>query len=75
MSVANLTFLGAAGQVTGSCYLIEHNQQKILLDCGMTQGADQVREWHKFHFAFKPKEIDLVILSHALAPLNYCQCC
>ncbi|WP_372625671.1 MBL fold metallo-hydrolase RNA specificity domain-containing protein [Arsukibacterium sp.] len=65
MSVANLTFLGAAGQVTGSCYLIEHNQQKILLDCGMTQGADQVREWHKFHFAFKPKEIDLVILSHA----------
>jgi metallo-beta-lactamase family protein len=65
MSVANLTFLGAAGQVTGSCYLIEHNQQKILLDCGMTQGADQVREWHKFSFAFKPKEIDLVILSHA----------
>ena len=65
MSVANLTFIGAAGQVTGSCYLIEHNNQKILLDCGMTQGADQVREWHTFHFAFKPKEIDLVILSHA----------
>ncbi len=65
MSVANLTFIGAAGQVTGSCYLIEHNTQKILLDCGMTQGADQVREWHSFHFAFKPKEIDLVILSHA----------
>jgi metallo-beta-lactamase family protein len=65
MSVANLTFLGAAGQVTGSCYLIEHNQHKILLDCGMTQGADQVREWHKFHFAFKPKDIDVVILSHA----------
>ncbi|SNY46490.1 metallo-beta-lactamase family protein [Arsukibacterium tuosuense] len=65
MSVANLTFLGAAGQVTGSCYLIEHNQQRILLDCGMTQGADQVREWHKFRFAFKPKDIDLVILSHA----------
>ncbi|KKO45570.1 beta-lactamase [Arsukibacterium ikkense] len=62
---ANLTFLGAAGQVTGSCYLIEHNKQKILLDCGMTQGADQVREWHKFRFAFKPKDIDLVILSHA----------
>ncbi len=62
---ANLTFLGAAGQVTGSCYLIEHNKQKVLLDCGMTQGADQVREWHKFRFAFKPKEIDLVILSHA----------
>lgn len=65
MSVANLTFLGAAGQVTGSCYLIEHNNQQILLDCGMTQGPDQVREWHKFRFSFKPKNIDLVILSHA----------
>ncbi|WP_333608304.1 MBL fold metallo-hydrolase [Arsukibacterium sp.] len=62
---ASLRFIGAAGQVTGSCYLIKHNNQQILLDCGMTQGADQVREWHKFKFAFKPKDIDLVILSHA----------
>ena len=62
---AKLTFYGAAGQVTGSCYLLDWNNQKVLLDCGMVQGADQIREWHKFHFAFRPKDIDLVILSHA----------
>ena len=62
---ATLQFIGAAQQVTGSCYLIKLNNKQILLDCGMQQGADQIREWHKFRFAFKPKDIDLVILSHA----------
>ncbi|MDP5191483.1 MBL fold metallo-hydrolase RNA specificity domain-containing protein [Rheinheimera baltica] len=62
---ATLEFIGAAQQVTGSCYLIRLNNMQILLDCGMLQGADQIREWHKFRFAFKPKDIDLVILSHA----------
>ncbi|MDX1392608.1 MAG: MBL fold metallo-hydrolase [Rheinheimera sp.] len=62
---ATLEFIGAAQQVTGSCYLIRIDDKQILLDCGMVQGADQIREWHKFHFAFKPKDIDLVILSHA----------
>jgi metallo-beta-lactamase family protein len=61
---ATLQFVGAAQQVTGSCYLIRHNNKQILLDCGMVQGADQVREWHSFQFAFKPKDIDIVILSH-----------
>jgi metallo-beta-lactamase family protein len=62
---ATLEFIGAAQQVTGSCYLIKLDNKQILLDCGMVQGADQIKEWHKFHFAFKPKDIDLVILSHA----------
>ncbi len=62
---ASLQFIGGAGQVTGSCYLLRINNQQILLDCGMVQGADQIREWHKFRFAFRPKDIDLVILSHA----------
>jgi metallo-beta-lactamase family protein len=61
----SLTFIGAARQVTGSCYLLKMNHQQFLLDCGMVQGADQVREWHKFRFPFKPKDIDAVILSHA----------
>lgn len=62
---AQLTFIGGAGQVTGSCYLVELNDKKILLDCGMVQGSDQIREWHKFRFQFRPKDIDAVILSHA----------
>lgn len=61
---ATLQFVGAAQQVTGSCYLIKHNNKQILLDCGMVQGADQVQEWHNFQFSFKPKDIDIVILSH-----------
>jgi len=62
---ATLQFIGAAQQVTGSCYLINIKNKQILLDCGMVQGADQIKEWHKFRFAFKPKDIDVVILSHA----------
>jgi len=60
-----LQFLGAAQQVTGSCHLIRINRNNILLDCGMVQGANQVREWHRFRFRFNPETINLVILSHA----------
>lgn len=62
---ASLTFLGAAEQVTGSCYLLKLQDKQILLDCGMTQGENQITEWNKFRFAFRPKDIDYVILSHA----------
>lgn len=62
---ASLTFLGAAEQVTGSCYLLKLQDKNILLDCGMTQGENQITEWNKFRFAFRPKDIDMVILSHA----------
>ncbi|WP_337879595.1 MBL fold metallo-hydrolase [Rheinheimera sp.] len=62
---ASLTFYGAAEQVTGSCYLLRIGARRVLLDCGMSQGADQIREWHKFSFPFRPKDIDAVILSHA----------
>lgn len=62
---ATLTFYGAAGQVTGSCYLLHWHNQKVLLDCGMVQGGDQVTDLSKFRFAFRPKDIDAVVLSHA----------
>ena len=62
---ARLTFLGAARQVTGSCYLLQWNGKNVLLDCGMVQGGDQVTDLSKFRFAFRPKDIDAVVLSHA----------
>jgi len=58
-----LQFFGATGFVTGSCHLLSFEEYKILLDCGMFQG----REGKKSHqdFAFNPKDIDAVLLSHA----------
>jgi metallo-beta-lactamase family protein len=59
----NLQFLGAAGEVTGSCYLVDTGAVKFLVDCGMFQGGGAERKNRRF--AFKPKEIAFVLLTHA----------
>ena len=61
----SLQFLGAAGTVTGSRYLVEAAGQRILVDCGLFQGYKQLRErnWAKFPVA--PASIDTVLLTHA----------
>lgn len=64
--MARLTFLGAAQEVTGSCYLLESPALgRVLLDCGMHQGGDAVKRLQKDNFDFDPASIDAVILSHA----------
>jgi metallo-beta-lactamase family protein len=61
-----LTFCGAAGTTTGSQHLLEVNGRKILLDCGLYQGARKKAYEVNCHFPhYDPKAIDLVILSHA----------
>ena len=60
-----LTFLGAAGEVTGSCYLVEAAGARLLLDCGLIQGSPKDEERNHEPFPFDPKSIDAVILSHA----------
>ncbi len=59
-----LTFLGAAGEVTGSCYLVETDAARFLIDCGLLQGGRQAAKRNQ-QFAFKPADIDFVLLSHA----------
>lgn len=60
-----LQFFGAAGEVTGSCHIIECNGQRILLDCGMIQGGRRSEQRNREPFPFDPREVDAVVLSHA----------
>lgn len=60
-----LTFLGAAREVTGSSYLMEHEGVRFLIDCGMFQGGRETRAKNHRAFAFDPATIDFVILTHA----------
>ena len=61
----NLQFLGAAHTVTGSCYLLETNDHKVLIDCGMFQGGRTLRDLNYNDFRFVPADIDCVLLTHA----------
>jgi len=68
--MTSLTFLGATGQVTGSCYLLETGAKRILLDCGLFQGSKETEKQNAADFPFNPANIDAVVLSHA--HLDHC---
>ncbi|HET7379979.1 MAG TPA: MBL fold metallo-hydrolase, partial [Gaiellales bacterium] len=61
----SIQFLGAAGTVTGSMHLVTANERRVLLDCGLFQGLKELRERNWRDFAFDPKTIDAVVISHA----------
>jgi len=63
--VAKLTFLGAARTVTGSKYLLEHNGQKVLFDCGLFQGLKDLRLRNWDEFPVPPDSLNAVVLTHA----------
>ena len=60
-----LSFLGAAGTVTGSKYLLQTPDHRILIDCGLFQGFKQLRERNWKPFSVDPASIDAVLLTHA----------
>ena len=60
-----VTFLGAAREVTGSCYLIETGAVSFLVDCGMFQGGREAPTRNRRPFGFDPKSLDFVLLTHA----------
>ena len=60
-----LTFLGAAGTVTGSKYLVEHQGRRLLVDCGLFQGYKQLRLMNWEPLPFDATSIDAVVLTHS----------
>ena len=63
--MATLTFLGAARTVTGSKYLLEHNGQRVLFDCGLFQGLKDLRLRNWDEFPVPPASLNAVVLTHA----------
>ena len=59
-----LQFLGAAKTVTGSCFYIECNDMKILVECGLSQG-ENADEINRAALEYDPKTIDFVFITHA----------
>ena len=68
--MSSLTFLGAAGTVTGSKHLIDTGTHRVLVDCGLFQGLKELRErnWHPL--PIEASAVDAVILTHA--HLDHC---
>lgn len=58
-------FLGGAGSVTGSKYLITANGFNFLFDCGLFQGLKELRLRNRDEFPVDPASIDAIVISHA----------
>jgi metallo-beta-lactamase family protein len=65
-----ISFHGAAGDVTGSCHLVEAAGRRILVDCGLFQGSRELHEENAEAFGFEPTAIDFLLLTHA--HLDHC---
>ena len=60
-----ITFLGAAGTVTGSKYLVEANGKRLLVDCGLFQGSAELTQRNWQRLPQDPSTIDFLVLTHA----------
>jgi metallo-beta-lactamase family protein len=66
----SLTSLGGAGTVTGSKHLIEHDDGRLLIDCGLFQGLRELRQLNWARLPVDPRSIDCIVLTHA--HLDHC---
>lgn len=65
-----VSFLGAAGTVTGSRFLVQTDSGRMLVDCGLFQGPRAIRRRNWDEFPVEPASIDAVVLTHA--HLDHC---
>lgn len=63
--IMKIRFLGGAGTVTGSKYLLNIDNKKILVDCGLYQGVKNLRNKNWQEFPVEPSTIDAILLTHA----------
>src|SRR2546430_8518844 len=63
--MAKLTFLGAAGCVTGSKYLVDAVGKRLVVDCGIFQGSQELQDRNYKPLPVDPKTIDYLVLTHA----------
>jgi hypothetical protein len=63
-----LQFYGAAGEVTGSCHILQVRQQQFLIDCGLIQGGRDAPKRNREPFPFNPEKIAAVFLTHSQRP-------
>ncbi|MDX9911581.1 MAG: MBL fold metallo-hydrolase [Phycisphaerales bacterium] len=63
--MARIRFFGAAGEVTGSCTLVETSRARVLVDCGLFQGGPHAEAKNRRVPPVRPGEIDAVVLTHA----------
>ena len=61
----SLTFVGGAGTVTGSKYLLSEAERRVLVDCGVFQGEKNLRELNWAPFPVSPKSVELILVTHA----------
>ena len=64
-SLMKISFFGAAGEVTGSCYLVESARARVLVDFGQHQGGRESDEKNRIVPPIRAKELDAVVVTHA----------
>jgi len=63
--MATIQFLGATGTVTGSKYVVEAAGERLMIDCGLFQGAKELRERNWQPLPVPPSSINWLVLTHA----------
>lgn len=63
--MASISFLGATGTVTGSKYLIQSEESRVLVDCGLFQGVRSLRERNWSLPSDSMRKLDAIVLTHA----------